>query len=71
MTKDEVAASLDEIGTLLELKGENSFRCNAYHNAARTIQQLPGDLQQLVADVGRNSRSIRAADSRRLGPRGS
>jgi len=40
MTKDEVAASLDEIGTLLELKGENAFRCNAYHNAARTIQQL-------------------------------
>ena len=23
MTKDEVAAALDEIGTLLELKGEN------------------------------------------------
>ena len=38
MTKDEVAAALDEIGTLLELKGENAFRCNAYHNGARTIQ---------------------------------
>jgi DNA polymerase (family X) len=50
MTKDEVAASLDEIGTLLELKGENAFRCNAYHNAARTIQQLEGDLKQLVIE---------------------
>jgi DNA polymerase (family 10) len=50
MTKDEVAEALDEIGTLLELKGENSFRCNAYHNAARTIQQLDGDLKQLVAE---------------------
>jgi DNA polymerase (family 10) len=50
MTKDEVAAALDEIGTLLELKGENSFRCNAYHNAARIVQQLEGDLNQLVAD---------------------
>lgn len=50
MTRDEVAAALDEIGTLLELKGENSFRANAYHNAARTVQQLPCDLKQMVAD---------------------
>jgi DNA polymerase (family 10) len=49
MTKEEVAAALDEIGTLLELQGENPFRCNAYHQAARIIQQLPEDLQQLVA----------------------
>ena len=50
MTKDEVAAALDEIGTLLELKGENAFRTNAYHNAARAIQQLEGDLKQLIAE---------------------
>ncbi|VTR90753.1 histidinol phosphatase : DNA polymerase IV (Family X) OS=Singulisphaera acidiphila (strain ATCC BAA-1392 / DSM 18658 / VKM B-2454 / MOB10) GN=Sinac_2234 PE=4 SV=1: HHH_8: DNA_pol_B_thumb: PHP [Gemmata massiliana] len=50
MTKDDVADALDEIGTLLELKGENTFRTNAYHNAARLIQQLPGDLAQMVAD---------------------
>jgi DNA polymerase (family 10) len=50
MSKDEVAAALDEIGTLLELKGENAFRANAYHNAARTIQQIEGDLKQLVAE---------------------
>ena len=50
MTKDEVAAALDEIGTLLELKGENAFRANAYHNAARTVQQLDGDLKQMVAE---------------------
>jgi len=49
MTKDEVAAALDEIGTLLELKGENPFRCNAYHQAARIVQQLEGDLHELVA----------------------
>ncbi len=48
MNKEEVAAALDEIGTLLELKGENSFRCNAYHNAARTIQQLEGNLNDLI-----------------------
>jgi DNA polymerase (family 10) len=49
MTKDDVADALDEIGTLLELKGENSFRTNAYHNAARLVQQLPGDLKELIA----------------------
>ncbi len=50
MTKDEVAAVLDEIGTLLALKGENDFKCRAYHNASRTISQLEGDLKQIVAD---------------------
>jgi DNA polymerase (family 10) len=49
MTKDEVAAALDEIGTLLALKGENDFRTRAYHNAARVVSQLDGDLKQLVA----------------------
>jgi DNA polymerase (family X) len=48
MTKDEVAAALDEIGTLLALQGENDFKCRAYHNAARTISQLQEDLKQLV-----------------------
>jgi DNA polymerase (family X) len=49
MDKAQVAAVLDEIGTLLELQGENAFRCNAYHNAARTIQQLETDLAETVA----------------------
>ncbi len=49
MNKEQVAAVLDEIGTLLELQGENSFKCNSYHNAARTIDQLEEDLGELVA----------------------
>jgi DNA polymerase (family 10) len=49
MEKDRVAAALDEIGTLLELQGENPFRCNAYHNAARAIEQLETDLADVVA----------------------
>lgn len=54
MTKDDVAAALDQIGTLLELKGENAFRCNAYHSAARSVSQFAGDLTALVsaADKG-------------------
>ena len=49
MHKEEVAAALEEIGTLLELQGENAFRCQAYRNAARAIEQIDGDLGQLVA----------------------
>src|SRR5580700_3085610 len=48
MNKDDVSAALEEIGTLLELKGENSFRCNAYHNAARLVQQIEGDLNAMI-----------------------
>ncbi len=48
INKKEVASILEEIGTLLELKGENPFKTRAYFNAARTISGLTGDLQQLV-----------------------
>src|SRR6266545_2740282 len=48
MDQNQVAGILSEIGTLLELQGENSFRCNAYHNAARAIEQLEEDLEEVV-----------------------
>jgi DNA polymerase (family 10) len=48
MDKDQVAAALTEIGTLLEIQGESSFRCNAYHNGALVISQYEGDLDELV-----------------------
>jgi DNA polymerase (family 10) len=49
MTKDDVASALDEIGTLLQLTGENDFRTRAYQNGARAISQFEGDFKQLVA----------------------
>jgi DNA polymerase (family 10) len=49
MNKAQVAAILDEIGTLLELQGENSFRTNTYHNGARVVEQLEENLEDLVA----------------------
>jgi DNA polymerase (family 10) len=49
MDKQEVAAILDEIGTLLELQGENPFRCLAYSKAARALDQLEADLAEVVA----------------------
>jgi DNA polymerase (family X) len=49
MDKNQIAVVLDEMGTLLELKGENAFRCNAYHNAARALEQLETNLGDLIA----------------------
>ena len=48
MTKDQVAACLREIGTILELNRENPFKCRAYLNAARTLETSPTDLTELV-----------------------
>ena len=48
--KDQVAAVMTEIGTLLELKGENPFKTRAYHNAARTLEGLNEPLAKLVAE---------------------
>jgi DNA polymerase (family 10) len=48
MTKDQAAAALREIGTILELQGENPFKCRAYLAAARTLETAPADLGELV-----------------------
>ncbi len=50
MDKDEVAAVMTEIGTLLELKGENPFKTRAYQNAARTLEGLTEPLARLVSE---------------------
>jgi DNA polymerase (family 10) len=50
MDKVEIALVLDEIGTLLEIQGENPFRCLAYHNAARSLEQLGEDLTIVIKE---------------------
>lgn len=50
MDKEKVAEVLVEIGTLLELKGENPFKTRAYVNAARTLEALNEPLEKLVAE---------------------
>jgi DNA polymerase (family X) len=50
MDKDKVAEILVEIGTLLELKGENPFKTRAYANAARAIENLAEPLTKMVAE---------------------
>jgi DNA polymerase (family 10) len=50
MDKEQVAQILVEIGTLLELKGENPFKSRAYANAARAIESLAEPLPRIVAE---------------------
>jgi DNA polymerase (family 10) len=50
MNRDQVADILVEIGTLLELKGENPFKVRAYSNAARSLQTLAEPLEKMVRE---------------------
>ena len=47
MTKGEIAAVLEEIATLLELKDENPFKIRAYANAARSLETWGGNVSEL------------------------
>ena len=40
MTKNEIADTLEEIATLLELEGENPFKTRAYQNGARALEAM-------------------------------
>jgi DNA polymerase (family 10) len=46
----EVAKVFQDIADLLELKGENPFKIRAYQKAARSIEQLPVEVEKLVAE---------------------
>src|SRR3990167_5373616 len=48
MTKSQVIEILNEIGTLLELIGENPFKVRAYYNAARTLEGRTEEIGDLV-----------------------
>ena len=47
MEKVKIAAVLEEIATLLELKGENPFKIRAYTNAARSLETWVGNAADL------------------------
>ncbi len=47
MEKAQIAEVLDQIATLLELKGENPFKIRAYSNAARSIEAFGGSFATL------------------------
>jgi len=45
----ELAALFNEIADLLELKGESPFRVNAYRRAARALEGLTEDVEEVAA----------------------
>ena len=47
--KIAVARALREMGMLLEVKGENPFKVRAYENGARALEELPGNLDEVIA----------------------
>ena len=50
MTKNEIAGVLEEIGVLLELKGENPFKVRAYRAGARALETLEEDVGTVIAE---------------------
>lgn len=48
MDNKTIARILQEIGDILDIRGEDKFRINAYHNAAISIMNLPQDLREIV-----------------------
>lgn len=48
MDKAQVIQILNEIGTLLELMGENPFKVRAYYNAARTLEGQSDSIEEMV-----------------------
>ena len=48
VTKETVIQILEEIAILLELTGENPFKSRAYQNAARNLEKIDTDFNELV-----------------------
>lgn len=49
MQNQHIAAIFNEVADLLEIQGANSFRVRAYRNGARTLENLPEMVADLVA----------------------
>src|SRR5215472_2271367 len=51
MDKNEIVSLLEKVGTLLALKEDSSvYEARAYENAARALNGLSGDVEQLLAE---------------------
>ena len=51
MTNREIAEVLAEVAVLMEIKEENPFRCRAYQAAARAIEGLEHDAEDMLDDL--------------------
>ena len=50
MNNADIAKTFERLANLLELKGESSFKTQAYRKAARVIKQLPADIEILARE---------------------
>ncbi|HYN21864.1 MAG TPA: nucleotidyltransferase domain-containing protein, partial [Thermoanaerobaculia bacterium] len=50
MNNAEIAQVFEEIGDILEIQNENTFRIRAYRNAARTVEVLTTPLSRMVEE---------------------
>ena len=50
MTNDEISEVFRNIGNLLQIKGDDSFRARIYDRAAETIDELSADLHRLAEE---------------------
>jgi DNA polymerase (family X) len=50
MPGTNIVSILVDIGRLLEIKGENSFKCRAYVNAAHALSDNLTELEQIIAE---------------------
>ena len=48
MDKKEIVSMLEEISSLLDLKGEDKFKISAYSRAARSVSQSTADVVGLI-----------------------
>ena len=48
MDNKEISRILSNIGIMLEIIGENPFKCRAYYNGARAIESLNTPVETLI-----------------------
>ena len=49
MQRRSIPAILEEIGALLDIQGDNPYRAQAYHNAAKILSGLD-NLESIIAE---------------------
>lgn len=57
ISNEDIAELFENMGALLEMKGDNVFKVRAYRRAAQTISRLPVPVSQAVAE-GVNLKTI-------------
>jgi DNA polymerase (family 10) len=52
MNNEEIARSFNRMGSLMEVRGEDSFRVRSYRMAAEAIETWPIEMKLIVAEEG-------------------